>query len=313
MNESFDPAVLTAYLLDELRPDAKLAVARAALTDTSLAAKLDCMAALIGVEAPGSAPSVPMLAEPTKARWTRRQFVKGAAASLAGVAALSGAAYAGYRLLVPRPLLEDDFDKEWLDPAKWDTLRMRRGVRPKDGYVRLRNRGSLVTMREFDTPFELSFDWTWINWVDDPLYPETLSIALHTSGRLHSEWPFEVEDGIVLVFQTHSARIGASIHNPRPMTDRVKLGWVQIGLTGTVPLPADALHRIRIVDTGAKVSVYATGPKIDHKYATKQAIFELEYAEKFAERRIAIYNREPVANTDHESRIDNFKVYRLGD
>lgn len=308
MNEPYDPVVLSAYLLGDLPPDVAAEVEQTAKSDPSLAAKLETLAALTCVDLPSSLRVV----ERPQSHWTRRQFVKGVAASLAGVAVLGGAAYAGYEWLKPLPLVEDDFDDDWLDTTKWYVYLGRRGVRERDGHVRLMNRGSIVTRREFSEPIEVSFDWMWVDRAEDRLYSEVLKVALRTSGQHYDQRAYEVKDGLVITFGTEGAyaRIEAIEGNElqiRPLTRQLARSQ-----DGTAIIKVETWHHIRITDDGRKVAVYLTGPRIDRKFA-KVPVVEAEWDNAGGGKRIAIYNREFVGDTPHESRIDNFKVYRLGD
>src|SRR5206468_1129689 len=90
--------------------------------------------------------------------------------------------------------LADPFDTSWLDPTRWRTGR--RKTTAQDGYARLNDRGSLVSVQEFKEPIQIDLDWRWIDIAGDMSYRDTLTVALHTSGKHAAAHPFCVRDGI---------------------------------------------------------------------------------------------------------------------
>ena len=75
-------------------------------------------------------------------------------------------------------------------------------------------------------------------------------------------------------------------------------------------MPAMKWHRIRITDDGKKLSVYFPKKRANGLGTEEVLAVEAEYAGKFAEHHIAIYNRERVGGADHVSWLDNFEIRR---
>ena len=310
----FDTELLCAYLSGDLPDGDARAVHAAAEADPELGAKLACLAALVGAT---PEPVAPPPRVPTRRRFLSRAAVIG---GIAAFAAGGATGYAGFRALRPAPpaapapppreafLFEDDFADEYLDPDKWDLGRCRKGLREMDGYARLRNRASLVTHRSFDEPFELAFDWTWLDWAEDPLYAEHLNVVLHTTGHHRPVHSFEITDGLVISLNTVAAHVNVGVAEVLP--NRPHIRHLKEMPEKTTVFAADKRYHVRITDTGKKVTVFVSGGKIDPNYATTP-IVEVEYAETFTEHRIAVYNREFVSGAKHESHIRNFKVRKL--
>ena len=179
------------------------------------------------------------------------------------------------------------------------------------GYARLRNRGSMVTLRAFNEPIELSFDWSWVDWDEKPKYAEHLNVVLHTTGKHQPVHSFEIKDGLNIEFSTIEARVRVGIAEPSSrLPNQTDVRPLKHAPRKTTIFDADKSHHVRITDTGKKVSVFVSGGQVDQKYATN-AVLEVDYSEKFTEHRISIYNREYVGSARHESQIRNFKVIRL--
>jgi hypothetical protein len=69
-------------------------------------------------------------------------------------------------------------------------------------YLRLLNRGSVVTRQEFEGPIEVSFDWRWVDHAQWPLYGEIFAVCLRTHGEHRPKHDFGITDGLVLYFNT---------------------------------------------------------------------------------------------------------------
>ena len=74
---------------------------------------------------------------------------------------ISGHTAAAVAILRTPPLLADNFNDGWLDVRLWKVGR--RSVMEENGYVRLMNRGLLITQKEFTDPISVDFDWKWID------------------------------------------------------------------------------------------------------------------------------------------------------
>lgn len=234
-------------------------------------------------------------------------FVAGAFAGLAASLRAERAAHAQAReeldqtnarlREVSRDRMADSLDGGWLDPTRWKTGR--RMTTAVDGYARLNDRGSLVTVGEFPAPVEVELEWRWIDIAGDIAYRDTLTVALHSSGEHAPTHPFEIRDGVAVTFQAHSGQVSLS---PR--------GDAQFGGTtpeGALPMPSKKWHKIRLIDDGRTIVVYFSGPAIDRSRGDTPAL-TAPYVGKFSRHHVAIYNREPVAGAFHESHVRNVSV-----
>jgi len=292
---------LIDYVLGVLPASRAKAIAHAASTDPELAATLELASDVAGAgrTAPPPAGQIVPHIPPTEPMYFSRRQAFALGGTVLGVGALI---WGGREILRDRPLMEDNFDDDWLDQRIWSIKRTRPEVREIDGQLRLTNRGSVTTQSQFEEPITVTFDWMWIDLKGDPHYSDTLTVALRSSGTHDSSRPFEVVDGCRISLSTTGAKVeifrGAEV-NPSSRTQ-----------IGAVPIPPSEWHRVRITDDGHWIRVYLKGPKIDRGY-WERPVLEAECPDLFTERRITIYNRERTSDVDHESRIDNFKVSRL--
>ncbi len=212
---------------------------------------------------------------------------------------LCGASWGIWYVVVGPPLMSDNFNDEWFDSTRWHSARP--GVREENGYLRLINRGSVVTREEFPGPIEVSFDWMWVDISSYPHYSDDLAIVLRTSGTHREQHAYEITDGVMVRFYTHDGRVKVEAPPLNALDESPKR---------SLRMPAGKWHRIRISDDGETVSVYITGPEIDGKYK-EEPVLRVRCPGTYKSRRIAIYNRELVGEAVHESRIDNFESRKL--
>jgi hypothetical protein len=290
------PSDLIAYALGRATLEQARRVERRARDDEDTAWQLECLTAVSGLYGLG-----PKATKATRGPSRLRRLLTRRSAIAAGVAlVVGGGAWAAYEALAPRPLMEDNFNGNWLDPNKWHTARP--STRAEHGYLRLNNRGSVVTTREFPGPVEIGFDWRWIELNGHISYRDTLTVAVHTSGRHAATHPYRVLDGLEVSIEAHAGHVGiASPTDP---------DFGEATPQGSLPMPDGKWHHVRILDDGASITIYLSGPEIDPKYDGKP-VFTAKYEGTFAKHHIAIYNREPVAESIHESHIDNFYVKKL--
>lgn len=300
----FTDRELIRYVLGDARPELASAIEEQAKTDRALADELDLLSLGTGAAMPPTEgwpavlPARPAHTSPLRhLRAARRWLV---AASLLLVVA--GTAWAAYTVLAPRPLLQENFDREWIDPTKWDIRRGRPGIRAIDGYLRLRNRGSLVTFDDFREPVEIAFDWRWLDHAEEPLYAEHLEVALRTTGRHKATHNFLILDGVIVQLHVRTGQVR--------VYSRAEPEYVAVSPDGSAVMPADRWHHVRITDDGTIVSVYLSGPQIDRMYATTPLV-QARPPGAFSSHRIAFYNREIVSKATHESHIDNIVIRRL--
>lgn len=232
------------------------------------------------------------------ARKLAKQPVRTSIAAVAMLLTLAGGTWA---LLYDPPLLRDDFDNNWLDNSKWRSARPR--VKEQDGVLWLRNRGCVVTRKEFPDPISITFRWQWVDLAEDPAYAEVLTIALQTPGETREQYPFEIDDGLLLSFDTQegAAYLSRATEGQIHKTRLASSGTVEI------PLPAHEWHDIRIIDDGFSITLYMKGETIgDSRW--ENPVFSVPYDARLSGKRIAIYNREVVGGAPHLSQIDDFEV-----
>lgn len=206
-------------------------------------------------------------------------------------------------------LLSDNFDDGWRDHEEWEFLR--KEVSESDGVLSLMDRGCAVTRQEFSTAIEITFRWQWEDVSHYPLYSEVLTVALKTPGTMRDHRPFEIDEGLLVLFDT---REGAMY------LQRATKGQIhqdRLGSSGNpaIPLPANEWHDIRIVDDGTSIEVFVKGEIIGDTHWKKPAL-RAAYRGEFDRGRVAIYNREAGRDPDsvsHLSRVDDFVVRAVPD
>jgi|GEM_PF-2738495 len=291
----FEEHEIAAYVLGDASADLAERIRAAAATDEQLAAELDALASirdsfetLDELPAPGLAP-----------RPRTRVLLHRAAMAFGILVATAGVAWGGYELLHTPPLLKDDFSTRTLSYETWHPHLGRRGVSATDRYLRLLNRGSVVTRREFDEPIEIEFDWRWIDHGNYPLYGEVFTVCLRTNGEHKPNHAFEILDGLEIEFNIVENRVRA-IMFPRE-------GGTAID---SAPMPAGEWHHIRIIDDGAWIAVYIEGPSIDPRYKSTP-ILAVPVPDNLTGRRVSFFNREHTNDIDHESHVDNIRIRRF--
>lgn len=289
---------LAAYVLGDAPPELRSRV-EAAAADEDFAAELAALAALGNPAEAALSDTTPAAVPPTTRR--RRSTLHRSALAAGILLALGGVAWGGYELLRIPPLLEDDFSSRTIANKKWDPRLGRKGVSATDGYLRLLNRGSVVTRAEFDEPIEITLDWRWIDLAQWPLYADVFTVCLRTRGEHKPEHAYEILDGLKIEFNANEGRVRAvraGVPDPSIIT--------AADLDST-PFPAGAWHHLRIVDDGRTVSVYVEGPSVDPKYKKEPAL-TVAIPEGLTGKHVALFNREYVAGTNHESHVDNVKI-----
>lgn len=287
---------LIRYVSGRAAPDVRERIEAAAANDEELSAKLAWVAALAGVPLP---PPASASRAKTKRRLSRRRALLAATSVLAGC----GLSWAAYAFVYDRPLLADNFSDGWLDPRLW------RGERPiireEKGHLMLMNRGVLVTREQFPLPIELSLDWQWLNLAGDPVYSDDLAIALRTPGRAMSVRPFDVNEGVLIRFRAGPGQVSIS-----RAKGQIPFDALGVSPEGSLPMPAESWHHIRIADDGREIAVYMTGGAIP---PTKdgEPVIRVRCPDDSRHHHIAIFNREFIASAPQESRIDNVVIRAL--
>lgn len=292
---------LAAYVLGDAPPELRSRVEAQAATDEDFRAELSALSAL-GMAAATEPIVTP--APPAHRTIRRRSFRRQAALAAGVLLAVGGIAWGSYELLRERPLLEDDFGKKTISNANWEPHLGRKGVSASDGYLRLLNRGSVATRREFNEPIEIELDWKWIDLAQWPLYAEIFSVCLRTNGEHKKEHAYEILDGLKIEFNAVEGRVRA-VRAGVPDPSLLKAA----ALDSTPFTPGEWYH-LRLVDDGQIVSVYLSGPSIDPKFK-KEPVLTVAIPEGLTGKRIALFNREYVSGTNHESQVDNVRVRAL--
>lgn len=301
---AFENDDLIRYVLGNAETPIAKHIEEARATDPELQAKLMLMECFAhGTSAPDETTSKPFLELIAALGMRFHEFLfrrpRVAVTSLL-LLLVAGAAYGGW-VLATKPLLEDHFLRRSFDSTVWNAPR--RHVRQEHGYVKITNRGYLVTQQEFDGPFVLSFRWRWLDLAEDPPYSEDLAVAIRTSGTPRVAWTHEAEDGVRIKFNTFNRNVVISwgTHITPNSFESAR---------GSVPMPSDAWHDIRITDDGAKIAVYVSGPEIPREQSAKP-VLEVDCDYSPLNRKIAFYNREMLAWTPHESHITDVLVRSL--
>src|SRR5262249_14282888 len=150
----------------------------------------------------------------------------------------------------------------------------------------------------FDGPLELTFDWRWVDLGEWPLYADILTVNLRTSGKHKAEHAYEATDGLCIELNAVEHSVRAAAAGERPFKSSAP---------DAAPMRAGVWHSVRIVDDGRAVSVFIEGPSIDPRYR-KEPVLTVNAPAGLTGKRIAFFNRESVAGTNHESHLDNVRV-----
>lgn len=273
-------------------------IARQAAVDEELAAQLDIMRALSGIPAPSPPITLPVPCRPRT--WSRS--LRRVAAAVIALLMLGGVSWAAWFVLHTPPLLHDNFNDRWLNLLLWQVPRPT--VREEGGYIVLVNRGYLVTEAEYPGPIDLTFRWRWRDLGGWPAFSDTLTVVLRTTGRPLEARPHEVADGIAVQFNAVGGFIGI---RRMPLQDGPRMATTP---DAAVPLPAGEWHDIRITDDGETIAVYVQGPSIT-PHRQDEPILQVACPDTSNAHRIALYNRERLADVPHESHVDDFFLRRL--
>lgn len=289
------------YLLGQSTPDVCKAIEYRQDTDEAFATEVSFVRAFLHVEEephPASSSFTVPQSSNIRRKKSSRWLWRCAAGILIGICSL-GMAWAGWELIRVKPLLEEHFHDNWGDLDLWRTPR--RAVKVADGHVRLIDRGYLATTKEFPVPIKLTFRWQWNDLAGDFLYRDILSIALRTSGIPRQEHAFEISDGIVVVINATSGRVGITESGPR--NDALKQ-------SKKLKLPPHVWHDITITDDGSTIRVYVAAPHISQEESEKP-VLEFSTPIKGNGHHIAFFNREPLARASFESWLDDILIQQL--
>jgi hypothetical protein len=289
---------LVAFVLGDAPTDLQQRIELASRSDGLFAAKLSAIEEF----KPLNMDDVPSVVHFDKrARRGRSRSARRMLAIALVVFGICGIGWAGYEIARTPPLFNDSFGHRTVEYDKWHPHLGRKGVSAEEGYLRLVNRGSVVTRREFNEPVEITFEWRWIDLGQWPLYSEILHVMLRTTGEHDLESPFEAKDGVCIGFNTVSNSVSVMAPGRKVLEST----------TGDAAhLPSGTWHRIRILDDGKQVSVFVEGPNVEAK-SKKTPLLVVPIPDGLPGKRIGFHNREYVAGINHESHIDNIEVRRL--
>lgn len=298
MNE-FSTQDYLDYLRGQSSPELAAAIESAHKADAEVAFRLDTLRSMIGLPLPSSQPVVGP--SPLRAN-SRRYWGKVALCAvplLLGVGFLL-ASYLGYfkQTTIPQRFPAVERDNE---PRHFTKVVIARPgvVVHRHGYI-LIDRGSLVTYEDYSAPYEVRFDWRWIDHPGDTRFPEILSVVLHTAGQHSLNAPFSIPDGLHVLFLTANGqvRVASSIGN-RPIAHTPEYA---------VRLSAGEWNTIRVVDDGREISIFVN-PRGEKE--SQQPLLSVRDQGPFLKHRVAVYNREAAGDRPHESHIANFRVRSL--
>jgi hypothetical protein len=288
----FDTRELVFYLAGWTDDERRRDIESHALADQELSARLQLLANFSG------------LGRKQVARRSWRQQHR-LIAAIGVVVILAGVCGATCIALTPRALLYDGFSDGWFDSQLWlppGVFSEQMGVQERGGFLKLINRGYLVTRGEFDAPLEISFDWSWSELGNNPLYADHLAVAVRTSGDPLRDYPHEVRDGVVIKFNAWTGTVEVWEQPSGSHRASTKKGLVK--------LPAETWHHVRITDDGEQISVYVSAEEGTDQ-DSDEPVLVADCPAGARKRHIAFYNRELVADIPHESWIDNIVIRRL--
>jgi hypothetical protein len=192
----------------------------------------------------------------------------------------------------------EGLQKDWesVQPFEFETKKKELKPETKIGKqsITLRNRGMVTTKKEYNKDEKgktvVSLTWKWVKG-EGNTYDDHLALVLRTDGTQRQKRSWEAENGILVKFtpgQVILAQIKGDYHE---------------GLaTATIGVTLGEENQIRVTDDGQQVEVYfGTG---------KDPIISKQVGRinDLTDRKISLYNREPVAGVEHESYLTNVKI-----
>lgn len=160
-------------------------------------------------------------------------------------------------------------------------------VKMSGNKIVLENRGTLLSALEYPNGVVSHFRWKYTGGHDK--YHEQLAFAAFTTGQ-QPQWSFEVTDGILVRFNSAGA---LSIERRKGPGDGESLKSVPM------QFEKDRWYDIVIIADRTKMTVY-----VDGKLAA-----QVDMPAGLEGTRIALYNRESVANVYQKSIIENFVTH----
>lgn len=289
---AFSDTELIDFVVGHATADQARAIEETARRDEELSAQLALMDGIANLTLiPAGPPSRSDVGFVGRGRWLM-------AAALAAVAVAS--ALFLWQPFAGRPPAPPAARAPVLDESTW---RVGRPIVWKgEDYVKLMNRGWLVSRKEYPAGVAVSFDWRWVEYEGEPVYREHLSIALRTSGQPPAQYAYEAADGIIVTFDTWSNTV--SVWRAGQVPEPIATSPVG------VPMPAGAWHRVRVEDDGNEISVFFSQHGAPPAVA-EAPLIRIAVPRKPAAHHIAIYNREHVGGVPHESHLTGLTVSGL--
>lgn len=155
---------------------------------------------------------------------------------------------------------------------------------------------------EYSTGYELEFDWRPIDLAGHAHYLDILTIALRSSGMPRSQHSYEAEEGILVKLDSQGGKVTMSRASGGEEIEALATTSIM-----EVPIRADEWHHVRIRDDGVTIAVYVRGPAIDAS-EPEAPVLIADVDGSGIGSRVAIYNREHLADVPHESHIDNVTI-----
>tara|TARA_B100001057_G_scaffold241511_1_gene241836 strand:+ start:401 stop:2503 length:2103 start_codon:yes stop_codon:yes gene_type:complete len=196
-------------------------------------------------------------------------------------------------------LLEDDFNDGIVDLAKWTAEEpfADSSVSETGGYVELQNRGRITSTIGIDDPYEVRGRFQLSN-----VERSNIKFVLRSDGVAVPRW--SDSQGVAVQFQIR----GDAANTNQIAIFNIDSSGTQTGsATLTTPLSLDQWYDFRIVDDGARISLFFNGD------TTETLGFDTNWS---AGNLISIYNREGAAGGSSISaggiaRVDSFSIQQL--
>ena len=203
-------------------------------------------------------------------------------------------------------LLRDNFDDNHISSKRWNAYVggiPNAGIQEKGGVLILENRGYLVTAEQFQGPKSISFKFQFIDGAKNPQFADSLSIGIKTDG-IPRDWSHELSQGILFTFSMQKGNVEVLKY----LEEQKQPQFIGKTSNDSLPFQFDQWYEVEIVDDGSVAHVFLRGPGLPKKYCS-QAVISVTFDDSNLKHdRIAIYNREYVASTQHETHIDDFAI-----
>lgn len=160
--------------------------------------------------------------------------------------------------------------------------------------IALVNRGLVVTKQPIPENQQMfvSFNWSWVEGRESDRYPDHLVVALYTTGTQRQNWSHEVVDGVVVRFDPTEKQMSIQHHQKG---DEFK---PKLLAAKDMEFKRFESYQVTISEREGKIYVVLNG----------QRMLEASVPPVTFGRKIALYNREPVAGVRHVSLLSNVEL-----